>query len=71
MHFEVHYLLSWFKTLYIHKIGFKPKFQISHRQLRDDVEALEEELLDLGNVFKFWNLLSINCIESLMYSSKI
>ena len=71
MHFEVHYLLSWFKTLYIHKIGFKPKFQISHRQLRDDVEALEEELLDLSNVFKFWNLLSINCIESLMYSSKI
>ena len=26
---------------------------ISHRQLRDGVEALEEELLDLGNMFKF------------------
>ena len=26
---------------------------ISHRQSRDDVEALEEELLDLGNMFKF------------------
>ena len=24
IHFEVHYLLSWFKTLYVHKIGFKP-----------------------------------------------
>ena len=28
---------------------------ISHRQSRD-VEALEEELFDLGNMFKFWNL---------------
>ena len=26
---------------------------ISHRQSRDDVEALEEELLELGNMFKF------------------
>ena len=26
---------------------------ISHRQSRDDVEALEEELLDLGNMLKF------------------
>ncbi|KAK9992393.1 hypothetical protein SO802_027378 [Lithocarpus litseifolius] len=26
---------------------------ISHRQLRDDVKALGEELLDLGNMFKF------------------
>ena len=26
---------------------------ISHRQSRDNVEALEEELLDLGNMFKF------------------
>ena len=26
---------------------------ISHCQSRDDVEALEEELLDLGNMFKF------------------
>ena len=26
---------------------------ISHRQSKDDVEALEEELLDLGNMFKF------------------
>ena len=29
---------------------------ISHCQSRDDVEALEEELLELGNMFKFWNL---------------
>ena len=29
---------------------------ISHRRSRDDVEALEEDLLDLGNMFKFWNL---------------
>ena len=33
---------------------------ISHRQSRDEVEALEEEFHDLGNIFKFWNLLSIN-----------
>ena len=26
---------------------------ISHRRSRDDVEALEEELLDLGNMLKF------------------
>ena len=44
---------------------------ISHRQSRDDVEALEEKLLDLGNMFIFRNLLSINCIKCLMYSSKI
>ncbi|XP_065625466.1 zinc finger BED domain-containing protein RICESLEEPER 1-like [Quercus suber] len=28
----------------------------SHRQSRDEVEALEEEFHDLGNMFKFWNL---------------
>ena len=33
---------------------------ILHRQSRDKVEALEEEFHDLGNMFKFWNLLSIN-----------
>ena len=33
---------------------------ISHRQSRDEVEALEEEFHDLGNMFKFLNLLSIN-----------
>ena len=50
---------------------FQATVPISHRQLRDDIEALEEELLDLGNMFKFWNLLSINFIKCLMYSSKI
>ena len=29
---------------------------ISHRHSRDEVEALEEEFHDLGNMFKFWNL---------------
>ena len=29
---------------------------ISHRQSRDEVEALEEEFHDLSNMFKFWNL---------------
>ena len=27
IHFEVLSLLSWFKTLYVHKIGFKPRYQ--------------------------------------------
>ena len=32
---------------------FQATDPISHRQSRDDVEALEEELLDLGNMLKF------------------
>ena len=27
IHFKVHSLLSWFKSLYVHEIGFKPQFQ--------------------------------------------
>ena len=34
----------------------QPTVPISHRQSRDDVEALEEELLNLGIMFKFWNV---------------
>ena len=32
---------------------FQATVPISHRQSRDEVEALEEEFHDLGNMFKF------------------
>ena len=35
---------------------FQATVPISHRQSRDEVEALEEEFHDLGNMFKLWNL---------------
>ena len=48
--FRVHSLLSWFKTLFVLKIGFRPCFQFLFHKSN---EALENEFDDLGNMFNF------------------